>query len=397
MRLALRILLPLIVIAVGAYAAFTMIQNRPAPVTQQVEIPPPSVRVISVQPENIRLKVRAEGTVAPRTETELVPEVSGRVMMVSESLAAGGFFEEGEVLLEIDQREYELAVVRARAAIAQAELRLATEQEEAAVARKEWESLGQGEPRPLVVRAPQIAEAKAMLASAQAAFEKAEYDLERTVVKAPFAGRVREKRVDVGQFVSRGSSVARLYGVDYAEVRLPIPDTDLEFVNLPLAYRGQRESARGPSVALMANFAGRRHRWQGRIVRTEGEIDPRTRMIQAIAQVSDPYGKARPGRPPLAVGMFVEAEIYGKSASNVFVLPRVVLRGADQVLVVDKEDRLRFRSVDILRTESDQVIIRSGLEAGERVANSVVEAAVDGMKVRVLEERNEEPKTETEG
>ena len=385
MRLALRILLPLIVIAVGAYSAFTMIQNRPAPVTQQVEIPPPSVRVISVQPENIRLKVRAEGTVAPRTETELVPEVSGRVMMVSESLAAGGFFEEGEVLLEIDQREYELAVVRARAAIAQAELRLATEEEEAAVARKEWESLGQGEPRPLVVRAPQIAEAKAMLASAEAAYEKVEYDLERTVVKAPFAGRVREKRVDVGQFVSRGTSVARLYSVDYAEVRLPIPDSDLEFVNLPLAYRGQRESARGPSVALMANFAGRRHRWQGRIVRTEGEIDPRTRMIQAIARVADPYGRARPGRPPLAVGMFVEAEIYGKSASNVFVLPRVVLRGADQVLVVDKEDRLRFRSVDILRTESDQVIIRSGLEAGERVANSVVEAAVDGMKVRVLE------------
>ena len=397
MKLALRIFLPLIVIAVGAYAAFTMIQNRPASVTQQVEIPPPSVRVISVQPENIRMKVRAEGTVAPRTETELVPEVSGRVMMVSESLAAGGFFEEGEVLLEIDRREYELAAVRARAAVSQAELRLATEQEEAAVARKEWESLGQGEPRPLVVRVPQIAEAKAMLASAEAAYEKAEYDLERTVVKAPFAGRVREKRVDVGQFVSRGSSVARLYSVDYAEVRLPIPDSDLEFVNLPLAYRGQRESARGPSVALMANFAGRRHRWQGRIVRTEGEIDPRTRMIQAIARVADPYGKARPGRPPLAVGMFVEAEIYGKSASNVFVLPRVVLRGADQVLVVDKDDRLRFRTVDILRTESDQVIIRSGLEAGERVANSVVEAAVDGMKVRILEERNEEPKTETEG
>ena len=284
-------------------------------------------------------------------------------------------------------------MVRARAAIAQAELRLATEQEEAAVARKEWESLGQGEPRPLVVRAPQIAEAKAMLASAEAAFEKAEYDLERTVVKAPFAGRVREKRVDVGQFVSRGSSVARLYGVDYAEVRLPIPDRDLEFVNLPLAYRGQRESARGPSVALMANFAGRRHRWQGRIVRTEGEIDPRTRMIQAIARVADPYGRARPGRPPLAVGMFVEAEIYGKAAANVFVLPRIVLRGTDQVLVVDKDDRLRFRTVDILRTESDQVIIRSGLEAGERVANSVVEAAVDGMKVGVLEE----PNTETAG
>ncbi len=390
MRLALRILLPVIVIAAGVYAAFTMIQNRPAPETQVVEIAPPSVRVIIAEPKNIRLKVRAEGTVAPRTETELVPEVSGRVTMISESLAVGGFFEKSEVLLKIDRLEYELAAVRARAAVSQAELRLATEEEEAAVARKEWESLGQGEPRPLVLRVPQIAEAKAMLASAEAAFEKAEYDLERTVVKAPFAGRVREKRVDVGQFVSRGSSVARLYSVDYAEVRLPIPDNELEYVNLPLAYRGQKERAAGPRVILMANFAGKRHTWQGRIVRTEGEIDPRTRMVQAIAQVVDPYGKARPGRPPLAVGMFVEAEIYGKAAANVFVLPRIVLRGADQVLVVDDDNRLRFRTVDILRTERDQVIIRSGLEAGERVGISVVEAAVDGMKVQVLEEPNTE-------
>ena len=390
MRLVLRILLPVIVIAAGGYAAFTMIQNRPAPETQAVEIPPPSVRVIVVQPKNVRLKVRAEGTVAPRTETELVPEVSGRVMMISESLAAGGFFEDGEVLLKIDRREYELAVVRARAAIAQAELKLATEEEEAAVARKEWESLEQGEPPPLVVRAPQIAEAKAMLASAEAAFEQAEYDLERTVVKAPYAGRVREKRVDVGQFVSRGSSIARLYSVDFAEVRLPIPDNDLAYVNLPLAYRGQKERAAGPRVTLMANFAVKRHRWQGRIVRTEGEIDPRTRMVQAIARVDDPYGRARPGRPPLAVGMFVEAEIDGNTAANVFVLPRIVLRSADQVLVVDKENRLRFRTVGILRTESDQVIIRSGLEAGERVGISVVEAVVDGMKVHVLEETTAE-------
>ncbi len=393
MRLALRILLPLIVIGLGAFAAITMIQSRPAPETQTVEVTPPSVRVIVAQPQNVRLKVSAEGTVAPRTETELVPEVSGRVTMISESLAVGGFFEEGEVLLEIDRREYELAVVRAQAAVSQAELRLATEEEEAEVARNEWKSLGQGEPRPLVVRAPQIAEAKAMLASAEAAYEKAEYDLERTVAKAPFAGRVREKRVDVGQFVSRGSSVARLYSVDYAEVRLPIPDKELEFVNLPLAYRGQKGRAAGPLVTLVADFAGQRHTWQGRVVRTEGEIDPRTRMVQAIAQVADPYGKARPGRPPLAVGMYVEAEIFGKTAAGVYVLPRVVMRGADQVLVVDKDNRLRFRTVDILRTESDQVIIRSGLEAGERVASSVVEAAVDGMKVQVLEE----PKTETAG
>ena len=290
------------------------------------------VRVITVEPETLSLKVRAEGTVAPRTESQLVPEVAGRVVEVSPSLAAGGFFEEGEALLKIEAREYDLAVIRANAAIAQAKLRLATERQEAEVARKEWRALGQGEPNPLVVREPQIAEALAALASAEAALAQAKFDLERTVVRAPYAGRVRSKQVDVGQFVQRGAPVATLYSVDLAEVKLPIPDAELEFVNLPLAYRGAAESARGPAVTLTARFAGREHKWRGRIVRTEGEIDPATRMVHAIAQVEDPYAPGRDARrPPLAVGMFVEAEIDGRRVSNIVRLPRTALRGDSRV------------------------------------------------------------------
>jgi len=385
-RVLLQILLPLAVLGVGWYGAVTMVAAREEPETEPVEVAPPLVQVIEVKPTGQRLTVKAEGTVAPRTESDLVPEISGRVVWVSPSLASGGFFENGEELLKVDRREYELAVVRARSAVAQAELTLATEQEEADLARKEWESLGEGKPTPLTFREPQVAQAKATLASANAALEQAEYDLERTVVKAPYAGRIRTKSVDVGQFVTRGAPVARIYAVDYAEVVLPIPDDQLAFIDLPLAFRGQEGDLKGPNVTLRAQFAGREHSWQGKIVRTEAEIDPQSRMVQAVARVADPYGQGgRPGRPPLAVGMFVEAEIQGNWAPSVIVLPRSALRVGDKVFVVDSSNHLEFRPVEVMRAESEQVVIRSGLKAGERVCLSNIETAVDGMKVDVAE------------
>ncbi len=388
-KLLLRILLPIVVVAAAGYAGYIMIQNRPIPEMRVVEATLPLVDTMDVVYSDVQLQVRAEGTVAPRTETEFVPEVFGRVMEIAPSLVVGGFFEEGDLLLRLDSREYELAVTRSRASIAQAELRLETERQEAAVAIEEWELLGAGRPTPLAMREPQIAEAEAALASAEAALEQAEYDLERTVVRAPFAGRVRSKRVDVGQFVQRGNSVATLYAVDAVEVRLPIPDSELQFVDLPLAYRddGESDSVTGPAVILRSEFAGSLHEWRGRIVRTEGEIDPRTRMVHAIARIEDPYARSENrDRPPLALGMFVEAEILGRSSGPVAVLPRTVLRGANQVLVVDPAGALRFKEVDIYRLERDQILVRSGLEAGDRIVVSPLENAVNGMRVRVIEE-----------
>ena len=381
-------MLPIVVLAGAGYAGFTIIQNRPVTETRVVEAPLPLVETMDVAYSNVRLQVRAEGTVAPRTEAEFVPEVSGRVMEIAPSLAVGGFFEEGEVLLRLDSREYELAVTRSRSSIAQAELRLETERQEAAVAMEEWELLGSGRPTPLAMREPQIAEAEAALASAEAALQQAEYDLERTVVRAPFAGRVRSKRVDVGQFVQRGNPIATLYAVDAVEIRLPIPDSELQFIDLPLAYRGDggSESVTGPDVILRSEFAGQEHEWRGRIVRTEGEIDPRTRMVHAIARVEDPYARSEDrSRPPLALGMFVEAEILGRSSGQVAVLPRSVLRGANQVLVVSEENVLRFNRVEIFRLERNRVLVRSGVEEGDRIVVSPLENAVNGMRVRVIE------------
>ncbi len=385
MKRALMIGLPILILALGAFGALLMIRARPEPEQLPPKVVLPLVHVMKVKSEDRRLKVHAEGTVAPKTASQLTSEVSGRVVWVSPELAAGGFFGVGEVLLRIDPREYELAVVRAHSAVAQAKLRLATEEQKAALAKQEWESLGSGPPTSLVLREPQIEEALASLAAAKAALEQAEYDLERVKVKAPYAGRVWSEQVDVGQFVARGSSLARLYAVDFAEVRLPIPDAELAYLDLPLAYRGQSRVARGPKVVLRSEFAGRLHQWMGRIVRTEGEIDPQTRMVHAIAEVKDPYGRGSDrSRPPLAVGMFVEAEIEGKWVSDVVVAPRSVLRD-DQVMVVDETDRLYYRKVEIFRAERDQVLVTSGLSEGERVCLSVLETPVNGMKVEVIE------------
>ncbi|MFN3324837.1 MAG: efflux RND transporter periplasmic adaptor subunit [Bryobacteraceae bacterium] len=391
MRRALAIVLPLGVLVLGVLAAWLLMRMRPAVVSEAVEPEPPSVRVLVVQPENVQLVVWSQGTVQPQTETSIVAEVAGRVISVSPSLAAGAFFASGEVLARLDPRDYEFAVTRTRAEVAQANLQVVREEQEAEVALAEWRELGQGRPpSPLLLRIPQLQEARAALEAARAALANAELNLQRTRIRAPYEGRVREKNVDVGQFVGQGTQIARVYGVAYAEVVLPIPDDEAAFIDLPLDYRGVARRMRGSPVILGTQFAGRWHEWRGYIERTEAELDPRSRMIQAVARVDDPYGRRRENaRPPLAVGMFVEARILGRIARRVFVVPRAALLNRNQVLVVDEVSRLRFRLVDLLRTQDDSAIIRSGLRAGERVVVSPVETPVEGMRVQVFSDVRE--------
>lgn len=386
-RLALKGGLPLVVLATGAWTAKTLIDSYEPPQPEPVVIEPPLVRAVPAERTSLTLVVHAEGTVAPRTESRLVPEISGRVVEVSPSLAAGGFFSEGDALLRMEPRIYELAITRAEAAIEQARLRLTIQQQEAEIARREWDALGEGEPSPLLFREPQIAEVEASLRAAEASLEQAQHDLERTVLRAPFTGRVRSKEVDVGQFVQRGASLATLYSVDVAEVRLPIPNSELAYCRLPLAYRDQTATTDGPRVKLTALFAGEEHSWEGRIVRTEGEIDARTRMVNAIAQVADPYARGRNSRrPPLAVGMFVRAEIEGIRVQDVIRVPRSAMRGGNVLYVIDRAGKLRLREVDPLRSERDVVLLREGIEDGEMICVSPLEAPVDGMAVRVSTE-----------
>lgn len=376
-------LLPFLILIVAAAGAAALVLSRPDPTTRQPEAVLPVVRVHTVEIMDIALTVRSQGTVSPRTQSVLVPQVTGRVIEVAGSFAAGGFFEEGDWLVRIDPHDYRQALIGARAQEAQARLRLAGVRAEAELARKEWAELGDGEAGPLTLFEPQVAEAEAALAAALAGVDQAQTNLARTEVLAPYAGRVRTQQVDRGQVVAPGTTLATIYAVDLAEVRLPLSDDELAYVDLPMGYRGESGPSAGPRVVLRAEFAGHVHEWTGRVVRTEGMIDPLSRMIHAVAQVRDPYGRSQPGRPPLAAGMFVEAEIQGKSLQDVAEIPRAALRPDGTVLVVDVEDRLRFRDVRVARTLRETVIVAAGLADGDRVCVSPLAAVVVGMRVIV--------------
>ena len=379
----LRIILPLAVLAIAGLAAMTMIRNRPEVETQPLRIEPPGIRVHVVQLEDVTLSVTSQGTVRPRTETQLVPEISGRVTSIAPSFAEGGFFEAGDVLVTIDPFDYQQALISARSQLAQSRLRLAQEDAEAEVAQREWQELGRGDPRDLTLRKPQLDDARAAVAAAEANLVRAERDLERAEIRAPYAGRVRRKSVDVGQFVTIGNAIATIYGVDAAEIRLPLPDDELAYLDLPLSYRGA-QNRRGPRVNVRTSFAGATYTWDGRVVRTESEIDPVSRMVHVVAEVRDPYTPgADSSRPPLAVGMYVEAEIEGREFRQLAVLPRVAIRGQAQVLVIDDEDRVRFRDIEVFRSTVESVYVATGLEPGERVAISTIDSPTEGMLVQV--------------
>jgi multidrug efflux pump subunit AcrA (membrane-fusion protein) len=273
--------------------------------------------------------------------------------------------------------------------------------------------------------------AEASLLEARARLERATRDLARTELKAPYRGRVRSKKVDVGQFVTRGSAIATLYAVDFAEIRLPVPDRELAFLDVPLVPRGLFASSDGGQdatdanqggspVSLSAEFAGRLHHWNGTLVRTEAELDPRTRMVHLVARVADPYGLAPRGHgtggasdgssemaevgltdglqassdrgptAPLAVGLFVKAIIQGRTIERAFVIPRDALREGNLVYVVDSEQRIQFRHIEVMRTERENIIVTAGLESGERVCITPLQAAINGMRVRVYESGNDD-------
>jgi len=376
-----RLILPIAIVAFGLVGAVTIYATRPAVETRPPDRSAPLVRVVEVTPSTVELEVTTQGTVVPRTESDLVPEVSGPVVWIAESLVSGGFFEQDEALLRIDTTDYDVALERARAQLSRSESQHAQAKRELkrqrGLARREVASAAQLD---LAVNAEQVARATAR--EARASLSKAERDLERTEIRAPFAGRVRTEQVNVGQFINRGLRVATVYAIDYAEVRLPVADEELRFLELPLWYRGEIPQDEGPEVELRARFAGAEHSWTGRVVRTEGEIDSRSRMVHVVARVEDPYGQIEGStRPPLAVGLFVEARIKGRTVEGVVRAPRAALRGADRLLVVDGENRLRFRDIELLRAGYRSILVRSGLEDGDRVILSPLDAAVDGMPV----------------
>ncbi len=378
-----KVLLPIAALLASLIGAAIMVATSSPVEGRPSERQPRPVRVLEVKPTTVQLRVLSQGTVAPRTESELIPEVSGPVVWLSPALVSGGYFEADELLLRIDPRDSEAALERARAEVARAE----GEYDHARKALKRRSGLASRDvvsPQALddAERAERVTGAD--LRQERVALAEAERNLARTELRAPFAGRVREERVDVGQFLSRGNDFATIYAIDFVEVRLPVPDNQLAYIDVPLWRSGELEGEQ-PLVTLRARFAGAEHSWTGHIVRTEGEIDPKSRMVHVVARVKDPYAASEDGsRPPLAVGLFVQAEIEGRRAEDITLLPRSAMRDGSRVLVVDAENRLRYRPVEVLRIHREDVLIRSGLEAGERVCISQLQTVIEGMEVQPI-------------
>ena len=369
------LIIPLIILTVFGFGAATLLATAPELEPSARPQALATVRVQEVLPEVVQLKVHSQGTVMPSTESQLIPEVSGRVTWMSPKLVAGGYFNEGEVLVRVDDVDYTTAKDRAKASLERAKA-------ERQHARFEYQRLRSLAERKLTSRSQLENALRAMRVAdaawqdAEAGYEQAAQNLQRTQIKAPFTGLVRSENVDIGQFISRGGAIATLYASDQVEVRLPIADRQLAFLNLPPTLRGELPEELQPNVTLSTEYAGQTLTWEGKIVRTEAEIDISSRMVQLVARVPN-----QDTLNPLSVGLFVEAEIEGQSATGVFVLPRSALRNDNQVLIVDAEDRLQFRAIEPLRLYQDNVLIKDGLEAGERVCLSPIQTAINGMEV----------------
>tara|TARA_R110002072_G_scaffold31735_13_gene97638 strand:- start:3468 stop:4634 length:1167 start_codon:yes stop_codon:yes gene_type:complete len=376
-----QLIIAIIVVVFGVANMVMLIKSGPKLDPHPVVPLAPLVRVVTVNPETIQMTATTHGTVAPRTESELTPEVSGRVLAVSPAMVSGGFFKKDDVLVTVEPLDYELALVQAKASLtrAESELNIARRANSRQIDLSEKNLTSDSQSDDALNR---FRVAEANLQESRARLAKAERDLARTQLLAPFDGRVRSKRVDVGQFVNRGNPIATIYATDYVEVRLPIKDEELEFVKMPIAGNSNASDKQLAAVKLNASFGGDEYQWLGEVVRTEGEIDPQTRMVNVVARVLSPY-ETDNEKPPLSIGLFVSAEIQGQAFDNVIVLPRIALRGKSQVYVVDAQNRLQFRDVVVLREVEDQIYIKGGLEAGERVCISPLETALDGMMVRM--------------
>ncbi|CAB5146355.1 Probable Co/Zn/Cd efflux system membrane fusion protein [Olavius algarvensis associated proteobacterium Delta 3] len=364
-------------IAGGAAAFLIITANKPELKRTQPAPPVPMVRVMTVEATDLAIPIGGEGTVQPLREIDLVPQVSGKIVEISPALVDGGRFSKGDLLLRIESEDYELAVTLADARVKDAESNLVFTEEEAAAAVEEWRLLERkDDPPPLVAKIPQLAAARARLAAEKADLKKARLNLARTEVRAPFNGRVSSESVGLGQYVSTGQTLATIFSTNAAEIVVPLEDSALFWFHVPGFTPGDGP---GAPVRITARIAGRDLTWAGRVVRAEGKMDPRTRLINVVVRVDNPYQR----KPPLAAGLFVTVDIEGQRLTDAVAIPSAALRENRTVWVVGDDGVLSFRSVDVARVMPNQAIIKGGLLSGERVVTSPLRSVTDGMKVRV--------------
>lgn len=385
---------PILIFIVGVSVVFAVVSLRPKPEPLPEEPPLiPEVTVIKVTPAPAALTVKTQGTVEPRREIDLVSQVAGKVQLTNAEFVDGGFFNQAETLVEIDPRDYQFALVRAEARVKEAEQALATEKGRARQAKREWRELGNPEANALFLRIPQLAAAKANLASARAERDQARLDLERTGISVPFTGRIRSTHVDIGQYVSPGTLIAKVYDTSVAEIRLPLTDRQVALVELPLGFRGNHQYP-GPKVTVHGVIAGKKHVWSGRIVRTDASVDTRSRLYYAVAEIENPFTVSPDSaQMPLVVGLFVEAEISGREIPDVIQLPKQALYKSDRILYLDENNRVRSRTVQVLQFDQGFAWVKGDFTDGDQVILDQQSYLSEGVAVRVAPATEQVPST----
>jgi len=382
-RSLLRIGAPVLVLTLGAGGVLLLKATAPQPEQESETARPVTVYTHTARALDTTLTVHTQGEVRARTMINLTAQVGGRVLDVAPAYVEGGRFDTETVLLEIDDSDYRLALRQAEAAVAAADLAVQQALADADVARKQLTDLPSA--TPLSLKQPQIAEARARREAALAELELARLNLERTRVKLPFEGRVATTTVHIGEVINESTALGQVFATDRVEVRLPLNDQQLDALGLPIGFSAGPAAA--PGATFHATVAGRRHTWHGELRHVDAALDPRTRLIYATAEVVDPYGEGRSeGGMPMAVGLFVDAELEGRELTQVVEIPSKGLRPGEQIYVVDASGQLDIRTVSVASNNARTAIIREGLRPGERVVVSTLRNPVSGMRVETIDE-----------
>tara|TARA_B100000941_G_scaffold251493_1_gene198200 strand:+ start:992 stop:2188 length:1197 start_codon:yes stop_codon:yes gene_type:complete len=373
-------LLPIIIIALGFFIAFIITTTDPQP-NKGVEIPKPTA-VFFENPikRDITLKVSTNGEVRSVTEINVIPQVSGRIIKVADEFIDGGNIKKGQPLIWVDDRDYKLASISAESRVAQARKLLEREIAEGELAKKDWEELGEGEASPLTLRIPQLEEAQALLNAAEADLEKAKLNLERTVISLPFDGLIKKKNAGIGQYVNAGSILGSAFSTEKVLIPLPLTDTELSYLGLPLGYESKKYLD-GPKVIFRSFISSKNIEWTGRITRTSGSIDSLTRLVYAYAEVINPYDQT----PPLVIGTYVDAEIEGNFISGGFVISNAAIKNGNEIYLIDENNKLKIKTIEVVGTENEDVIIFGDINENDMIVVSTLNTGYEGMELTPMQ------------
>jgi len=372
---------PVAVLGLGFGIYALLHWSKPEPEKKNEAPRPVSVFVERVQQADVDLMVSTAGEVRARTQVDLVAQVGGRVATVSPEFIEGGVVEPGVPLLTIEDTDYRLALSEAEVRVAQAEVAVQQSVADADVARKQL--LGAQDVSDLALKKPQVAEARARLLAARAALEQANLNLARTRITLPFKGRITDKVADVGEYVSPGTRLGSAFATDKVEVRLPLNDSQLASLGLPIGYVAPNGDA--PKVTFSADVAGKTQYWQGQLVRLDAAIDSNTRELYGIAEVEYPYtDNVSQFGMPLAVGLFVNAQIRGRRVENAYVIPREALRAGNKVYLVNGGGKLEIRDVVVSHSSTTEAVIASGVKLDEQVIVSSIRNPIEGMALEAM-------------